>query len=259
MRNKLRLHNLESFAHLERAKFEDLPPPLKNALTVRPYLRVVTLLKQTDADLKYEVFRRLNCGGEPLNAQEIRNVVFRGPFNDLLIELSTEDFLKSQLKIKGKSASAYRQMLDVEYVLRFLTLRENWHGFSGSLRTSMDHFMRENRKISSSEITRFRHAFKFAIRACEEIWGDVAFLRPYNGSWRDQMLAGMYDAQMLAISELGQAKLPALKKHKKAIIEKTKSLFQDPSFETAVRQGTNTPSRILHRVDTMRSMLLSFT
>ena len=46
-----------------------------------PDIRVVTLLKQTHASLKYEVFLRLNRGGEILNAQEIRNVAFRGSLN----------------------------------------------------------------------------------------------------------------------------------------------------------------------------------
>ena len=43
----------------------------KNALTIRPFIRVITLLKQSDPELKYEVFLRLNTGGEKLKAQEI--------------------------------------------------------------------------------------------------------------------------------------------------------------------------------------------
>ena len=53
-------------------------------------------------DLKYEVFRRLNEGGEPLNAQEIRNVVFRGSLNSLVFELSESPFLLRQMKIRTK-------------------------------------------------------------------------------------------------------------------------------------------------------------
>jgi hypothetical protein len=37
-------------------------------------LRVTTLLRQSEEELKHEVFLRLNTGGEILNAQEIRNV-----------------------------------------------------------------------------------------------------------------------------------------------------------------------------------------
>lgn len=84
MRDEVALVDLETFSQLDGAKFSDLPRELANALQIRPYLRVVTLLKQSDPDLKYEVFQRLNTGGEKLNAQEIRNVAFHGSLNDLI-------------------------------------------------------------------------------------------------------------------------------------------------------------------------------
>ena len=91
-----------------------------NSLTVRPYMRAITILRQSEPTTKYEVFHRLNSGGQPLNAQEIRNVLFRGPLNDLVVGLSGEEALRRQLKIRDNRSSAYRAMVDVEYVLRFL-------------------------------------------------------------------------------------------------------------------------------------------
>jgi hypothetical protein len=100
MRNELALSRLETFTQLEGLTFEELPAELRNALQIRPYLRVVTLLKQSDPELKYDVFERLNTGGERLNAQEIRNVAFQGPLNDLIYgELCEAPFLLGQLKI----------------------------------------------------------------------------------------------------------------------------------------------------------------
>ena len=45
---KLRLQNLKTFNELEGYHFDDLPAQIRNALSVRPYIRVITLLKQTD-------------------------------------------------------------------------------------------------------------------------------------------------------------------------------------------------------------------
>ena len=124
MKGEFSLVGLSRFSEIDGMRFRDLPPGLRNALQVRPYLRVVTLLRQSDPAVKYEVFHRLNSGGEPLNAQEIRNVIFRGALNDLIIEMSSESFLRAQLKIKDQRSQAYRSMQDVEYVLRFLTHAE---------------------------------------------------------------------------------------------------------------------------------------
>jgi uncharacterized protein with ParB-like and HNH nuclease domain len=122
--HKMKLQNLEYFHEVEGLTFNELPNDLKNALTIRPYLRVVTLLKQSDPNLKYEVFTRLNTGGDPLLAQEIRNVIFRGSLNNLIYELAENKFLKQQLKISSNASKAYKEMLDAEYVLRFFTLRD---------------------------------------------------------------------------------------------------------------------------------------
>src|SRR5262249_53129322 len=129
MSNKLKLRNLERLETAEGLTFADLPQEIANALKLRPYIRVVTLLKQTQSALKYEVFLRLNRGGEILNQQEIRNVAFRGSLNDAVYKLSENDFLKRQLKIVSTSSSAFRDMSDAEYVLRFLTLRERLEHF----------------------------------------------------------------------------------------------------------------------------------
>ncbi|RJL05886.1 DUF262 domain-containing protein [Paracoccus aestuarii] len=91
------LEGLESFPELNTLKFRDLPREIQNGLVMRPYLRVTTLLNQSDPELTYEVFLRLNTGGESLTAQEIRNVAYDGPFNAGLIEASTNDLLARAL------------------------------------------------------------------------------------------------------------------------------------------------------------------
>ena len=70
MRNQLRLQSLDSYVEVEGFTFSELPRELSAALTVRPYIRAITLLKQSDPELKYEVFSRSNTGGVELNAQE---------------------------------------------------------------------------------------------------------------------------------------------------------------------------------------------
>lgn len=126
MNGEVPLTRLERFSEIEGKSFSDLPLPLQNFLTVRPAIRAVSLLRQSDPNLKYEVFHRLNSGGEPLNAQEIRNVLYRGSLNELVVKLGDDKFLRGQLKIRNSKSPNYRKMLDAEWVLRFLTLNESW-------------------------------------------------------------------------------------------------------------------------------------
>lgn len=202
LNNSFSLKGLEKFSEIEGYRFRELPRGLQNALRVRPYLRVITLLRQSDPELKYEVFIRLNRGGIRLNNQEIRNVAFRGALNDLIYEKAKSSFLRKSLNINDNRSSAYQQMSDAEYVLRFLTLFQGWQNFSGSLSRSMDSFMLDHREASGAEIGRYGAAFELALSRCESLWGEVAFQRWDGERWRQQFLAGMYDAQMISASAL---------------------------------------------------------
>jgi hypothetical protein len=255
MTGGLRLSGLSRFVALDGARFDDLPSPLRNALQVRPYIRAVALLRQSDVEVKYEVFHRLNTGGEALNAQEIRNVIYRGPLNDLIYQLAEQAFLKQQLKISSPKAPAYRKMADAEYVLRFLTLSREWQHFSGNIRASLDDFMSQNREAASSDLDAFGHQFNRAIESCEILWGTAAFKRYEPGGWRDQMLAGMFDAQMIAVSMLSNSQLDHLMTLTAEVLSATKALFASEVFEKAVRVATNTPSSLRLRTEAMMDTL----
>lgn len=254
--NKFQLRGLSNFREINGFKFIDLPLSLKNSLEVRPFLRVITLLKQTRADLKYEVFLRLNRGGVNLNNQEIRNVAFRGNLNDAIYdEAESNDFLKKCLNIVDSKSSAYQQMLDAELIIRFLTLRDTWRDFSGSFSSSMDLFMLQHNNVSKNVAESIVLQFQSAIERVEKLWGTHSFQRWDSDRWRQQTLAGLFDAQMIAVSELSDAQFQSLIGRENEILERTKELFADKVFEESVRIATNTPSRMKHRVTKILEML----
>jgi Protein of unknown function DUF262 len=250
----LRLRGLKKFPELEGARFKDLPPQLQNALTVRPYIRVTTLLKQSDPGLKYEVFLRLNTGGDSLKDQEIRNVAYAGALNDMLVELSATPFLRDRLKITNEKSAAYRKMDDVEHVLRFFTLHERWEGIGGSLSQAMDEYMAQHREEAPPA---HKSLFLNTLSTCEQIWGDHAFHKPNTAGWRDQIISPLYDAQMIAVAMLPKGATSALINNKRLVVNGTKKLFlEDEEFSNAVSQGTNTPSAVRTRVNKMHEMLM---
>lgn len=187
--------------------------------------------------------------------QELRKVAYRGNFSDLVYQLSEQAFLKLQLKIENDKSPAYAQMADAEYVLRFFALSESWQHFSGSLRDELDACMVRHMKDAQPELDVLRNRFTRALDACQEIWGIHAFQRFTGTGWRDQFLAGVYDAEMLAANELSDSELKSAKINKAKILEKTHQLFLDRSFERTVRQGTNTPSFVRERISRIIDIL----
>jgi hypothetical protein len=74
LNDEFKLTSIPLLPQLEGLYFSELSLAKQSALNMRP-LRAVTIIRQTPEWIKYEVFIRLNTGGQPLNYQEIRNVM----------------------------------------------------------------------------------------------------------------------------------------------------------------------------------------
>ena len=248
----LQLRNLEKFTELEGFAFKDLPAALSNALKIRPYLRVVTMLRQSSPELKHEVFLRLNKAGVALNAQEIRNVAFSGKFNDLLLFLSGNNYFKTQLN-SDEASKIYKEMADVQYVLRFYTLLNSWNNFPGNMDIAMDTFMATKLNCTDSDIKIEQQKFESSLEFCEKIWGDKGFKKP-DGTTR--VLQGYYDIQMVCSAMLtNQERINALAKStqvKQALIHK---LENDEKFSKSLIEFTSNSKSVYYRINEFYNIL----
>ncbi|GAA1799516.1 hypothetical protein GCM10009811_24290 [Nostocoides veronense] len=252
--NRLALRGLTRLPALNGLRVNDLPEGVRVALGMKN-LRVTTLLRQSSEELKHEVFLRLNTGGEILNAQEIRNVAYRGPLNDLIYELAEDQFLRTQFKVVPKASPAYRKMTDAELVLRFLALEEGWRSFRGDLRAELDRFMMVHRFDDEEELSRKRRLFQDVMHTCEAIWGSDAFKR----SGRDLALAGLFDAQAIAVAELTKDQRRTAIAKRASVARDCADLFNEDEYDEAVRRATNTPSRLKFRTQRTLDVLKELT
>ena len=101
-RQVFRLTGLAEGSPYHGKRFQDLSESdqrkLKQAVLRAMNIRQLSP-EEDDKTCAYHIFERLNTGGTPLSPQEIRNVVFRGKFNQLLKEANKDDNWR---KIIGK-------------------------------------------------------------------------------------------------------------------------------------------------------------
>ena len=254
LNGQLRLTDLEKFKELEGFSFADLPSSLANALRIRPYLRVVTLLRQSDPELKHEVFLRLNKAGVALNSQEIRNVAYRGKFNDLLFDLSKEEYLAKQLKVTPTS-NTYKEMVDVQFVLRFFTVRKYYENFQGNMDVAMDAFMSEHYKMSDADVAKAKQQFLSSLEFCEQVWGADGFMKP-GGNTR--VLQGFFDVQMVCPSLLTVTERKnAVAKAAKVRAALAKAINENDDFAESLTQFTSNPENVRRRIQYFTKLLKS--
>lgn len=254
-KGKFQLKGLVVFKEINGKTFDELPLQLQTVLRTRPTMRAVIILRQSDKDVKYVVFQRLNTGGAQLNPQEIRNSTFPGPFNNLILELSEYRKFHALLGIKNKDKSAiYKEMRDAELVLRYFTFRETWQSFSGGVKQQLDSYMDKNAKMADEQLIEARNDFLLTLNTVEVCFGNYAFRRwvPERNLWRQQVLASLYDAEMFACRGLPLEKVT---QKQGEIIDNLKVLFQDKEFRRAIDASTNTPVYFRTRIHKLKDML----
>ena len=108
------LHGLHVLKEIDGLRFQDLDRSQQRTIQ-QCSIRTITVLKESDPESRFEIFERLNTGSVALNDQELRNCVYRGPYNDLIKDLARDPDYMYLLGIKEPE----RRKRDVELVLRF--------------------------------------------------------------------------------------------------------------------------------------------
>lgn len=261
MLGRFRLTGLKVFGELNGKALEELPQTLQTILETRANLRSIIILRQSDPDIKYQVFQRLNTGGIRLNPQEIRNSAWPGLLNTMILDESISSYFHAALGIRDKSKSAiYREMRDAEFVLRFLTFRLDWDTFSGGMGRRLDSFMFENQALDKEKVEELRGYFRSAVRKATAAFGPYTFQRwqpeKERPAWRQQVLAALYDAEMFGVMEFSES---TLRTHQVQITEGLKALSSNMRFRKAIDAATNTPSYFKQRITMVRDMIRNLT
>ena len=89
-----KLTGLQVLKEVKGKTFKELDETYQNKIFDYT-MRTITFTADSDPDLQYEIFTRLNTGSGSLNEQELRNCVYRGSFNEFVKELASDpDYLK---------------------------------------------------------------------------------------------------------------------------------------------------------------------
>lgn len=254
---KLTLKGLLVFKDLNNLNFFDLPIEFQNSLKIRATVRAIIILRQSDKDIKYEVFQRLNTGGVKLNAQEIRNSAFPGILNNKILELSEDKTFHKIMGIKSKTKSRiYQEMKDAELVLRFFALKDTFESYGGGLKNILDNYLDKNQNLQESEVIELEKEFKETLDLVQLVFGTEGSFRrwiPQSNKWKQQISAPLYDMQMLAL--YGKDKTLILP-NKEDILKDFKDLFsQNKIFIESIESSTAAPVRFHYRIKRLEEIL----
>jgi Protein of unknown function DUF262 len=236
--NTYSLSGLEYWTELEGLAYNNLPSRIRDGIS-RRYLSSIVLLKETSHGeedperLKRFVFGRINTGGVQLSPQEVRNALYDGPMNDQckklaatpalrrlwgipedverLVGLATEvdaaltdmsDIPPEEDDETPTIPRAWREMTDVELVLRFFANRQRMIVYRDNIRGYLDAYLQAANHFDSRTISILAKLFEDTINLAEGVFGDKAFRRTRGGNWTTVPSVSIYDALMNVLSRL---------------------------------------------------------
>lgn len=162
-------------------------------------IRAIVILNESDEEIKYEVFERLNLGSVQLTPQEIRNNTLRGPFNDLLKELAKRPLFKEMLKLRLKNDE--KNMAHEELVLRFFAYHESEYKRAKNLSFFLTDFLKTNQHATQDKLDEYSNLFDKTIDLVHTYLKEKAFSSfGKTGKWASTSNRSLYDAEMLAFS-----------------------------------------------------------
>jgi len=258
LQNEYPLQGLKALPQLKGKHFKDLDKSTQRLIT-NTSIRTIVFKKESDDNLRFEIFERLNTGAVPLNRQELRNCMYRGPYNQLLIELAEN---KDYLELMGLQGPEKR-MKDVEYVLRFAAFYHATHlKYKPPMARFLDEDMREFKNASDQKQEELRSAFKTAVALVRSLLGQHAFHRFYRGEndktpggdWEPkQFNASLYDILMWSFADKDKNQVMAnLDAIREALIV---LMTEDESFIQAIELSTSSAKMVNRRFDAWRGAL----
>ena len=252
-----KLTGLKVFTEFNGKKFNQLSEEIQEKITTYK-IRVIKFKKESDGDLQFEIFARLNTGSVPLNDQELRNCVFRGKFNELLKELAQDKDFKYLLGI----AKPDRRMKDRELVLRFASFYFNTYlNYNAPIKKFLNDFMEKYRNISPTDEANLRTAFKNTIQIIRSLLDQNAFKRFYrgdeknwNGKWETQKFnVSLFDILMYSFAKEDKNKVfQNLDRIKEALID---LMTKDQDFIDSIELSTSSKKAVTTRFDKWRMTL----
>ncbi|RDY25769.1 DUF262 domain-containing protein [Romboutsia weinsteinii] len=212
LNNELRLSSLEYWTELNGKTFKDLPDIIKRGLLRRTVSAIVLLAESSreidESDIRMVLFKRLNTGGIQLNQQELRNALYPGAFNNMIIDISKHDLFREVWGIPRYiededenpikelvENNLYKTMGDCEIILRFFAIREAYiKDKKSSLKRMLDLCVINHSGDTEGCLVGMKELYIDTLFALRNIFGDELFVLKKV----DKLSTSLCDALMVA-------------------------------------------------------------
>ena len=246
------LSGLEYLTREERKRFSELAPALQRRIN-NAQIVVHVIDPTTPPGVKYDIFKRINTGGTPLNGQEIRHCMSKDRSRDFLKRCAhTPEFELAT----GGSLRDHIRMDDREVVLRYCAFSlMRVEGYISRTRGSMDTFLEiatgmldDPDQVPDADLPELYDKFCSAMVNCYAVFAEHAFRKwPYNSDRLSPINRPLFESWSYV---LGQYTETDLARRKEAIVAAARALMTSSrEYNDAITSSTGGVTKVRLRFD----------
>ena len=232
--------------------YDKLPRPLQRTIQ-ETTLVTYQIMPGTPPEVKFNVFKRINTGGLPLSAQEIRHALNQGPVTRKLEQLAASDEFKSATA--GGVAS--KRMDDRDCIARFIAFSlTSPSAYKEDYDTFINVGMEKANKLEPAQLESLCENFLRVMRHIPAIFGNDAFRKRYEReSGRYPVNKALFEAWSVNLGNLSDQDLATLVARRETLKDAFITLMNDRAFDDSVTQGTGSVARVQLRYEAIQKIV----
>ena len=245
-----KLTGLETLSSLNGKKFTSLDADIQTKIT-RGELRFIVLQNDSDPNIQFDIFMRLNTGAVTLNEQELRNCLYRGSLNEMI-----KDFVKNnEYAVKMINVNPTRMFAN-ELTLRYLALSENYNksnnkitNYDGRMKNVINSYMKKHQNDDDTKLHEIRTQLESNFEKAYAIFGENAFSNNHVSS---KTKASLSECTLIAVEDYP---LDLLKSNVVLLNKGREALLNDKAFLNAIDKGTGNKDNVEYRIKEFYNMV----
>ena len=240
--NQFPLRDLSFLTQLHGMKYFELDQSLQHRINTYT-MRCIMITNDSDPDIRFEVFERLNSNTMPLNAQELRNCISRGALIDLLGDLARN---AAWLRILNRKNPDTR-MRDEELILRFFGFYIGGiAGYRTPQKLWLNDVANKGKEYSEDYIGELEAVWLKTISNCLEVFEPWECFRRVPANRRGAVNRALMDLTMYSLARVSTE---VVKDVKREFYQRCEAIVQDDTFGELITRGIDHTTRTKQRFD----------
>jgi hypothetical protein len=241
------LKGLEYLSDVEGKRFSDLAVQWQRRIN-NTQLIINVIDPTTPPDVMYDIFKRINTGGTPLNAQEIRHCMSRPRSRNILRRMThTEEF-----NLATNGLADHIRMNDREMALRFVAFwlmgldAYNEQPAMESFLMRATRMLDDPEQVPDTKVQELERAFTQAMANAFLLFGEHAFRKwPHGASGRSPINRALFETWSVALAGYEASELNQRREYIVAAVRGR--MTSDVEYLNAITSSTSDRRRVSYR------------